>query len=229
MVRLPDYGDIRQTMFCVHCGGGAETRDHIPPKVFLDEPFPEDLPFVPSCASCNQGASADEEYVACLIDCVVSGSIDPERMRRNKVKRILGAKPALASRLSGASRKTASGIAIDPEMSRVRRVVLKMARGHASYDLSEPQLEGPSAIVIAPLHLLAEADRETFERPIGSAKLAGCPEVGSRAMQRLVDGDPGSSLWLVIQPGRYRYMTSMGGGLAVRMVIGEYLACEVVW
>ena len=51
-------------------------------------------------------------------------------------------------------------------------------------------------------------------------------------MQRLVVTDSGAvfSLWIEAQQGRYRYLTSVGDeDVVVRMVISEYLACEVVW
>jgi hypothetical protein len=53
---------------------------------------------------------------------------------------------------------------------------------------------------------------------------------GGRALQRLL-GMPRAAYndWIEVQPGRYRYMTSQGSGLVVRMVIGEYLAGEIVW
>ena len=35
--------------------------------------------------------------------------------------------------------------------------------------------------------------------------------------------------WVVVQPDRYRYAVVETGGVVVRMVLSEYLACEVVW
>jgi len=36
--------------------------------------------------------------------------------------------------------------------------------------------------------------------------------------------------WIDVQEGRYRYLAFDGDtGAAVRMVIAEFLACEVVW
>ena len=55
------------------------------------------------------------------------------------------------------------------------------------------------------------------------------PEVGSRGMQRLASGFPDGDAWLDVQPGRYRYMTHVQAGPAVRIVLSEYLACEVSW
>lgn len=35
--------------------------------------------------------------------------------------------------------------------------------------------------------------------------------------------------WLIIQPGRYRHSVDWPTGIDAGMVIGEYLACRVVW
>jgi len=60
---------------CVYCGGAEpSTRDHVPPKVFLDEPYPPGLPVVGACEGCNLGFSLDEQYLACLIGCVMCGA-----------------------------------------------------------------------------------------------------------------------------------------------------------
>jgi hypothetical protein len=47
---------------CGYCGSAeATTRDHIPPKAIFPVPRPSDLVTVPSCASCNHGASDSDE------------------------------------------------------------------------------------------------------------------------------------------------------------------------
>lgn len=74
---------------------------------------------------------------------------------------------------------------------------------------------------------MTEKQRRLFEEPAGGALW---PEVGSRAMQRLMIGYPGGRPgWVVIQEGRYRYMAAIGNGRVVRIVLSEYLACEAVW
>src|SRR3972149_4322214 len=98
MEQLTNFGDKRTLAFCAFCGGKTGTRDHCPSRVFLDEPYPENLPIVPACSSCNAGFSADEEYLACFVSCVIAGSTDPEAMAREKTKRILKEKPLLRAR-----------------------------------------------------------------------------------------------------------------------------------
>jgi hypothetical protein len=52
---------------CVYCGAVATTRDHTPPKVLLEKPFPSNLRTVPACRSCNAGWSLDEQYMAVVL------------------------------------------------------------------------------------------------------------------------------------------------------------------
>ncbi len=62
--RSPDQPD-KPRRVCAYCGEERKlTRDHVPPKVLLAEPFPPNLITVPACDDCNQGFKADDEYTA---------------------------------------------------------------------------------------------------------------------------------------------------------------------
>ena len=226
MRQVPNYGDERQLAWCVYCAGRTETRDHVPSKVLLDEPYPPNLPVVPACESCNAGFSLDEEYLACLVDCVRVGSVDVRAGHREKIRRILDRKPALVSMLARARDEANGRIAFAVETDRIRNVVLKLARGHAAYELNEPHVEEPLGLSFVPFELMDPEVRMTFESP---PRPLIWPEVGSRAMQRLAVSFPAGSDWIVAQPGRYRYLAAAGESVVVRLVLSEYLACEVVW
>ena len=58
---------MKKKQICTYCGANATTRDHVPPRLLLEHPFPRNLRPVPSCLDCNQGASKDEEYFLALI------------------------------------------------------------------------------------------------------------------------------------------------------------------
>jgi hypothetical protein len=48
---------------CAYCGKEKKlTSDHVPPKLFLERPFPPNLLTVPACADCNGSFKADDEY-----------------------------------------------------------------------------------------------------------------------------------------------------------------------
>jgi hypothetical protein len=173
----------------------------------------------------------DEEYFACFLDCVLVGSAEPRSTHRPSIASILSRKPALAFRIDAARSLDAAGrLFWLPEVERVRNVVLKLVRGHAAFELSEPQLDDPKHIAICPLEEMSNATRLAFEEvPVESA----WPEIGSRAFVGTVvafgQGYSQSSGWSRVQDGRYRYLVSYSQGPAVRIVLSEYLACEVSW
>lgn len=222
-----NFGDSRQLSFCIHCGGGTDTRDHVPSRVFLDEPYPDNLPVVPACASCNNGFSQDEEYLACLVDCARLGTVDVAVGHRAKITRILSEKPALAARLKHACSDINGCTTFNVEAERVSNVVLKLARGHAAFEINEPQRDSPTRLTYSLLPFMLKDVRDNFETPRPPSI---SPEVGSRAMQRMFVADNNvMAEWIVIQPNLYRYLVTINNGVNVRMVIGEYLGCEVAW
>lgn len=225
MRQLRNLGDDRQVAFCAYCGGTAETHDYIPPRVFLDKPYPSNLPIVPACRECNQKISIDEEYVACLLESVISGSTDASDIKRSKIASILKRKPKLRSRLTEARQVLLDNNAwFRIEATRIRKVVLKLGRGHAAFELNEPLLNEPDSVFFNQLALMNKEQLDYFESvPL----LVVYPEVGSRAMQRLVEGDSG---WIIAQPERYRYLTSICfTKVIIRFVIRECLACQIAW
>jgi hypothetical protein len=154
------------------------------------------------------------------------GSALPERMERDKIRRLLTEKPALAGRLERARRQSGQAVHFEVEARRVASVVVKLARGHALFELHEPQHDDPSGVAFEPLPLMSEYVRSRFERPVPATVW---PEVGSRAMQRLIEIGDFESGWVVVQPRRYRYLAAVGQNVVVRIVLSEYLACEVTW
>jgi hypothetical protein len=225
MRQIRSFADRRHAERCAYCGGGGvRTRDHVPSKVLLDAPLPENLPVVPACAACNASFAADEEYVACLIECARAGSTDPDALARANIGRILSERPALRARLEkGWTTQSGRWRRLSAEEARVRKIVLKLARGHAAYELGEPQRDKPNSLNFMPIDSMTRDQRTAFETvPVSSI----WPEVGSRAMQRVAGGECG---WMAVQEGRYRFVAAAGGRAIVRMVLSDYLACEVIW
>lgn len=222
---IPSYSDSRFLDNCAFCGRGTETRDHCPSRIFLDEPYPPDLPVVPACRNCNNGFSIDEEYLACLISCVLAGDCEPENIERSKISRILRERKGLKERLEQVRQSNTDGTLFMPEMERTKTVVVKLAQGHALHELGESQHNDPNQVVIRPLSLLTEEERNWFEHPPGANIW---PEVGSRAMQRMALHG-GLSPWIDIQPGRYRYHARADAAVEIRIVLHEYLAAYCCW
>jgi hypothetical protein len=116
------------------------------------------------------------------------------------------------------------------ENDRVRAVVRKLARGHAAFELNEPQLEDPSDLDFRPLLTLTDSEREGFEASSGDF-LQPWPEVGSRSLQRVlvVGAEAYKPGWIEVQERNYRYTVSQDSGLTVKIALREYLACRVHW
>lgn len=228
MEQLNNFGDQRTLAFCAFCGGKTGTRDHCPSRVFLDQPFPKNLPVVPACVECNNSFSVDEEYLACLISCVLAGSTDPDKVSRKKIAKILKRKPALRIRIQASISVVGDNTIFMPENNRVKTVLTKLAQGHALFELHESTVQEPAEISIFPLTMLD--DRQLLEFEESSALVGVWPEVGSRAMQRMLTGqDIDQNGWIVVQSGLYRYLASASGNIEVRIVINEYIGCKVQW
>ena len=224
-----NYADQRFNGQCVYCGAYPETREHVPPKVFLDRPYPDNLPIVEACAECNNGFSMDEEYMASLLDCTITGTVDPGLVQRENIKRTLKKRPALTLRLQNAMKTNDDGILFDVEFERINNVVQKIAIGHVLFELNLLLSETPK-VAVAPFAALSEDQIHNFEN-IYFMTPDVWPEVGSRSMQRLIiDEDKVyNEGWITVQPDRYRYTVIQSERVEVRMVFSEYLACQVAW
>ncbi|MSR58378.1 MAG: hypothetical protein EXS05_11990 [Planctomycetaceae bacterium] len=225
------FSDERHDAFCVFCGAEPNTREHVASRILLDDPLPDDVPVVFSCHACNNSFSQDEEYLACFIDCVISGTTDPAIVQRTKVRASLRHTPALATKIASARREDETGAIVwKPEDNRVRNVVVKLARGHAAHQYSEPHLQEPERVLIVPLIVMSPEQREAFEHIPESP---GWPEIGTRAfLNTFVTGKKSYSAeggWEVLQRGRYRYAVAQPGEIVVRIVLSEFLGCEVTW
>ena len=136
MDQLTNFADPRLLDGCIYCGGLEATRDHVPSRVFLDDPFPTNLPVVAACIDCNSGFSRDEEYVVCPIESAIAGSTDPERIKRAKVAQILRRSERLRRLVESQMRTEGGRLILDADKARLSNVVLKLARGHAAFELS---------------------------------------------------------------------------------------------
>lgn len=234
MDEIADFSDDRNKAWCVHCGavlaGTVISKDHVPTKTLLREPFPANLPIIPVCSACNQGFSASEQYLVAFLGCVLAGTTDPSRQVHPPAARILAYNSELRGRIERArvAFDTPLGERIEwrPEREPVEATLLKNARGHAMFEYGEPMLQQPDEIMAVPLVSLSAQERVEFE----DASTDGWPEVGSRMMTRVMTGqDISGAGWVVVQDGVYRYAVMQRGLLIVRMVHFEYLAAEVSW
>lgn len=241
MDQLNNYADSRLIRGCIYCGASADTRDHVPSKCLLEAPYPTNLPVVGCCDTCNQDFSIDEEYLVCLIESARCGSTDPANIARPSVARKMEKSSALRKRIED------SWIIVDgisgfvPEMERVQHVMLKLARGHAAFELSQICNETPDHFWCGALSSLPRENQDTFHSAHFQEMLG---EVGSRNQQRLMViqmnmPSPNGEMknvgmlvndWVDVQDNNYRYIAIDDMGvIIIRIVIAEFYACEVAW
>lgn len=241
MEQLSDLADKRLITSCIYCGAEPCTREHTPSKVFLDQPFPDNLPIVGCCQSCNNGFSLDEEYLASFIEVAKCGTTDPEKISRPKIANTLRHSKPLRELLQASKREFNGEFVFEIDESRLKNVVTKLAKGHAAFELSVKLYQEPSTFFCAPLHILNESMRSLFDE---AHFQDGIGEIGSRNSQRLAvvevvqnthDGSQVMSHlifndWIDLQEDRYRYLAIHDHfGISIRIVFSEYLACIVSW
>jgi len=220
--------DERQTGFCAYCHGEYGTSEHIPSKVFLDKPYPDDLPVIFTCKDCNGGFSSDEEYVACLIECAKCNTCDINKLERESIKKTLSHSPALLARISESSIIDDGKLMFKAEDERVQNVLIKLARGHLLYEFNEQIFDEEPIINWCDFTQVPDEERLRFESLMELTKM---PEAGCRACSNVgIFNEQILCLpWLEVQKSRYRYLVNYNGGYLVRIVINEYLACEVFY
>lgn len=161
--QIKTFSDQRLDQMCSYCGKTAtETRDHVPSKILLDEPFLENLPVVPCCTKCNQDFSSDEEYFACSIESILRGTTEIEKLHRQKIKSVFEKRPALQQRISKSFVLQDGKLHFKFEKDRFIKVATKLAKSHAKYEISEPQFEDPTSISLKPLTLMTEKEIDDF-------------------------------------------------------------------
>jgi hypothetical protein len=228
---LNNLSDSRLSGYCIYCGnGGRLTKEHSPSKVFLDEPFPENIPVSESCEDCNKSFSKDEEYMACVIECLKNKSCELNKLKRNKIIKILTRNKGLHNRIKEQFNSGSKPIAW--EFHRVEKVICKLARGHLMYETSERRLNSPKSFNFWLFEDMPKEILESFNC-VANVTNEVLPEIGSRYIQRIMVFPQFRLLfldWVDVQEGQYRYICyPQGSDFIVRIVIGEFIGFEVIW
>ena len=224
--------DWRLDNICVYCGAPANTRDHVPSKCFLDEPYPDNLRVVPCCSKCNNLFSKDEEYVSCFIDCINEGVDSPLKVSRLKTRKALDHSTKLAEEIKSEINPFENGIKYNYNSLRFKQVMFKLAYGHLAYENSTLSFDSKYQVRLGIIEQIDEHALSVFEKPYYSELL---PEVGSRSLSKLggfliqegYSGFKCFSTWQEIQNKRYRYCVAPDSN-RIKIVIAECLAIEVV-
>ena len=228
---------------CMYCGVSLEksgrSKEHVPSKCLLLEPYPKELMTLNSCRICNQDLASDEQYFCALLSAVLTGSTKPDMQNKKRAARTLRHQPRLREMIekSKTEFKTLFGeirTSFSPDINRIERVVKKNAMGHILYELHQVMSTDPDHIFAVPLQNLTSEQREGFESA-GEGETSGWSEIGSRMFVRQCEATGGIESdfrgpWIVVQEGVYRYLIEEDcDDIYVKSVIHEYLATETHW
>lgn len=231
--------------FCIYCGEESGTREHVPSKVFLDEPYPEDLPVLPACFNCNNGFSDDEAYVETYIDCMKMLSGYSQNLSEKNQKRIYKNTAFIDAQKDLADYYQSKEICVN---RKILRIITKLAVGHLVYELSEGYSKdgcciNPSSVDYRFLFELSEKERQSFDSFIVMDEKV-LPSLGSRVFDKIfalepvlnsINGDSTLKVpicimnWTDIQEGSYKYIAwyENNGVFHVRIVIKDFLYAEI--
>ena len=165
------FSDNRLDYSCSYCGEGTPaTRDHVPSRILLDSPFPENLPLVGCCQKCNSGFSQDEEYLAAVIECIIHSTSNPDLLSREKIKKVLSRNTKLRERIESSFYEEDPTLFDDIkphhyckiESERFENVLTKLAKGHVKFEHSTPMFENPDVIWFKCIGELSEDEHTHF-------------------------------------------------------------------
>lgn len=241
MEQLTDLADNRLIQGCLYCGATSQTREHVPSRILLQKPFPENLPVMPACAECNNSYSLDEEYVACVLGCMLSGTTEPHLIKNPRVSKALVRKPALRTQIEQSKVTGHDGISFRFDDKRFLNVIQKLAVGHAAFELSLVFRDKPTKLnwkfmssmsdkeldefdTVHVIHLLGEVGCRNIQRMYVLEALLKSP-TGELVKKTLIIND-----WIDVQDGVYRYHALHSNeGVTIKIILNEYIACEIFW
>lgn len=243
-IKAPKHEWYRNT--CSYCGvylkkeknlqndDACYTRDHVPSRIFLDKPFPENLPVVPCCKKCNHSFSKDEEYLACLIEVLNSGSTDIKSIKRKKVRNIFESRPKILERISRSIYTQGSlfeeeGTLLITGEHRIINVILKLIRGHIKYELSAPEFDYPDKLCWGFTQNLNSKEFLNFLLPMNPCSIIErkSPELGSRASLRTLSE---MNSWITVQENNYTYRVEQDVSfVCISLILRGELYVEAVW
>jgi hypothetical protein len=225
MKQIRTFYDERNDAFCSYCGKFPDTRDHVPSRILLDTPFPDNLPVVPCCQKCNNNFSLDEEFIACVIECIICDTYDLNLLKNIRIKNILERKNNLYQSIKEIFRNNIHNDIITKYFDRFKNIGIKLAKGHYKFENGELLIDEPNNIMICLLENLSPKDKSIFLNCFDDDIL---PEVGSRKLINMFEN--GQVGWVEVQKNVYRYSVIQKiKSTLVRIIIREQLAIGIEW
>ena len=225
---------------CVYCGAKADTREHVPSKVFLDKPYPDNLGIVPACFKCNNSFSKDELFLSILIEKLKRKHFGQKYVFSNETTERLNKNKKLVNEIE----TIINNNNINECGETIKRILFKLAIGHAVFEVSEGYCAKEGTVHYKFLNDVSDEEFENFTTPfiINDHLL---PEIGSRAYERImivdvdlasVDGKEQRKRttlallnWVDVQKSKYVYTCyKFEDEIIVKMIINEFLLAKVI-
>lgn len=216
---------------CIYCFKPANSKEHIPSKIFLDEPYKNDLAILPACKNCNKSFSESEQYVACLIDYIQTKLSQNNNFKRKKVTDALRNRVTLLHELEESTFRNQNNEIefIEYNIEKIEKIILKLSIGHAIYSLSTICLKEPSHINFK---FLPDLTQEEINKFNNCEEKNISPEIGSREGKYICISSKGLPFqdWKIVQDNQYRFLAFISETtICIRIVIGEFFFSEVIW
>ena len=218
---------------CIYCGNPATTREHVPSKAFLQEPYPDNLPTIPACFACNNGYSEDENYVACFLD-ILKSQVYYDYLVPEQTNSRMAKDKKLQNILQEQIKTQDDKVFYQLDKQRFDRILLKLARGHAGFEFDYVDFDNTNVKIWYDfLFHIPDEILQNFES-VPEADIA--PDVGLRAagspfiLQNItLDEATSLSIWNEVQENRYRYQVFQNKkeNITVKIVVLEFLYCVV--
>ncbi len=225
---------------CIYCGEVSKTREHVPSKVFLSEPYPENLPTLPACFTCNNSYSDDELFLSLLIQILKKDYFGSEyEFPKEVISRIENERNVeLMSKIYDVLNKGN----LNEFYPQIFRVLTKLAIGHSVWEISEGYYTDDEGITSdsasVSFSFLSDISQEEVDKFLSYFIITHelLPEVGSRAYDERIlvlesDGkEPQLILnWVEVQPSEYIYTCyKFGNEIVVKIAINSFLFAEVI-
>jgi len=115
---------------CIYCNESANTKDHVPPRCFLDEPYPLNMTTVPACSQCNESFSKDEQYIMYLSDYLFSIEYNDGDFSREKAELTFAYNDKLEDRMIDSLKVVDNlGVYFNFEYERIIFIIRKISVG----------------------------------------------------------------------------------------------------
>lgn len=165
---------------CVYCGAKADTREHVPSKVFLNKPYPDNLGIVPACFKCNNSFSRDELFLSILIEKLKSKHLGQKYVFSNDTTERLNKNKKLVNEIE----TIINNNNINECDETIKRILFKLAIGHAVFEVSEGYCAKNGTVHYKFFNDVSDEEFENFTAPfiINNHLL---PEIGSRVYERI--------------------------------------------